>query len=103
MTDQAVGHVDPLFPDANNCLAQTEHWSFTKKGGKGQGSFTATTVGDMICFNADFTVGTETSDFTITGGTGALTAASGFGHLTLTVLGHPQKGSGTVTGTMFLP
>jgi hypothetical protein len=102
MADKTIGHVDSG-PDANNCLTQTEEWSFTTQGHKGQDSFVAHTVGDTFCFNADFSVATETADFVIDGGTGRFLNASGSGHFTLTVLSHPQTGSGTITGTLNLP
>ena len=69
----------------------------------GKDTFLATTKGDKLCFNKDFSAGVETAAFALTGGTGKFKGASGSGHLRLNVLSSPQKGSGTIVGTLHLP
>ena len=102
MTVLGIGHVDGK-ANARNCLPQSERWSFTSKGHGGQDSFETTTRGDKICFNKDFSAAIETADFAITGGTGKFKAASGSGHFKFNVLSSPQKGGGTIAGTLRLP
>jgi len=59
--------------------------------------------GDKICFNKDYSAAVETAKFTITGGTGKYEGASGSGHFKFSVLSSPQKGSGTITGSLQVP
>src|SRR5262249_33921843 len=80
----------------NGCLTQTENWAFTLQNGhNGKDTIDLSTVGDTFCPTANPNVFSETADFTITGGTGQFSSASGGGSFALTVLGHPQTGSGT--------
>jgi len=102
MTVLGIGHVDGK-ANAQNCSPQSERWGFTSKANKGQDSFEITTRGDKICFNKSFSAAVETANFTITGGTGKFKGASGSGHFRFNVLSSPQKGSGTITGTLRLP
>jgi hypothetical protein len=81
-----------------NCLDQSENWVFTTQ--KGDDAIYLTTTSDTLCFTADPNVSIENGAFTITGGTGRFTGATGSGTFQLTVLTHPQKGSGTFTATI---
>jgi len=100
LTVLGIGHVDG-YADAQRCSTASERWGFT--GSNGKDSLEATTKGDKICFNKDYSAAVETAKFTITGGTGKYEGASGSGHFKFSVLSSPQKGSGTITGSLQVP
>jgi hypothetical protein len=84
-----------------NCLDQAENFAFTTQNGHdGKDTFYLTMTTDTFCFTDDPNVSIETATFQITGGTGRFVGAAGSGTWTLTVLTHPQKGSGTLTATI---
>lgn len=97
MTLSAVGNVLSFDP-TTNCLTQAENWALTEQNGKDTIFFSTTS--DTLCFTANPNVSLETATFTITGGTGRFSDATGGGTFNFTVLTHPQKATGTITGTI---
>jgi len=100
MTYSFVGTVLDYDP-VTNCLVQSENWAFTtQNGSKGKDTIDLSTTSDAFCFTDDPNVSIETATYAITGGTGRFAGATGSGTFVLTVLTHPQKGSGTFTATI---
>ena len=100
MTYSFVGEV--LYYDlATNCLVQSEDWAFTTQNGhEGKDTIDLSTTSDTFCFTDDPNVSIETATYDITGGTGRFSGATGAAFSELTILTHPQKGSGTFTATI---
>jgi len=100
MTYSFVGAVLDYNP-VTNCLDQSENWAFTLQNGhEGKDTFDLSTTSDTFCFTDDPNVSIETATYDITGGTGRFSGATGAAFSELTILTHPQKGSGTFTATI---
>lgn len=100
MTYSFVGTVLYYNP-ATNCLDQTENWAFTtQNGSQGKDTINLSTTSDAFCFTHDPNVSIETATYVITRGTGRFSGAAGTAASELTILTHPQKGTGTFTATI---
>jgi hypothetical protein len=99
MTYTGQGTVLGYDPDTN-CLSQSENYAFTMLRGHSGDTLWLSTTSDTFCFTSDPNVSFETATFTVTGGTGRFSDATGGGSFSLRVLTHPQRGSGTITGSV---
>jgi hypothetical protein len=92
MAESGTGTVLDYNP-VTNCLDNLENYAFTTQNGKD--TIYLATTSDTYCFTPDPNVNIETATYTITGGTGRFAGATGSATSVITVLTHPQTGSGS--------